>query len=505
MPPVRRPKTRRGPKPKTIGQRKLSERILKPVIYPERTYTQWQRIRVLVFLEHYRIPCAQGNKSRNPSQQEAAEIYGVPQRTISDWVRKKKQIEGVGENALVRTEALEGISHCWWPELEAKLYEDFIKWREQGRIVRRGWFQVQAGFWFRELYLTVSSSIFHFSNGWFWGFLGRYRISLRSVTKKAQKVPEEYQSLVINWLRFNRRNAQPTSDIFFDIVLRHPVGRFDLSNICNLDETPIPYEYLEGKTYDMMGATTVWAKSSQSGWDKRQSSLVLCVFADRVARVPPMIIFRGKGKRLGKEKQEYHSGVLVGFNDKAYMNDKLFLSNIHNHLVPVLGGRPTLFAIDLMGSHKTPAVLAKLRSHNITPSLIPGGCTSLVQPLDVAINKPFKDLMREHTDEAIFSAETIETFHKWTVSQRCILTTQCVGDVFYKFHAEKAEIIRRVFRKVGLSLPIDGRADKELDIKGFLGLQIGDWRNDVGVAPAEAEILDTNDENEDIEFVVDSS
>jgi len=47
--------------------------------------------------------------------------------------------------------------------------------------------------------------------------------------------------------------------------------------------------------------------------------------------------------------------------------------------------------------------------------------------------------------------------------------------------------------------------DKELDIKGFLGLQIGDWRNDVGVAPAEADILDTNDENEDIESVVDSS
>jgi len=107
----------------------------------------------------------------------------------------------------------------------------------------------------------------------------------------------------------------------------------------------------------MMGATTVWAKSSQSGWDKRHASPVLCVFAHGVVRALPKIIFRRKGKRLGKEKQEYHSGVLVEFNDKAYMNDKLFLSYIHNHLVPVLGGRPTLFAIDLMGSHKTPAVV----------------------------------------------------------------------------------------------------------------------------------------------------
>jgi len=78
----------------------------------------------------------------------------------------------VGENALVRTEASESNSHCRWPELEAKLYEHFIKWREKGRIVRRGWFRVQARFRFRELYPTVSSSIFHLSNGWFRGFLG---------------------------------------------------------------------------------------------------------------------------------------------------------------------------------------------------------------------------------------------------------------------------------------------------------------------------------------------
>jgi len=162
------------------------------------------------------------------------------------------------------------------------------------------------------------------------------------------------------------------------MMLQHPVGRYEESNICNLNETPIPFEYLEGKTYDTIGSKTVWAKSSQSGWDKRQASLVLCVFADGVPRVPPMIIFRGKGERLGSERSEYHPGVEVEFNDKAYMNDQLFLRYIDEHLLPVLGGRPTLFTIDLMGSHKMPTVLEKLRSHHITPSLIPPDCTSLV-------------------------------------------------------------------------------------------------------------------------------
>ena len=47
-------------------------------------------------------------------------------------------------------------------------------------------------------------------------------------------------------------------------------------------------------------------------------SLLLYVFADGVPRVLPMIIFHGKGERLGQERQQYHPGVEVEFNDKAY-------------------------------------------------------------------------------------------------------------------------------------------------------------------------------------------
>lgn len=34
-------------------------------------------------------------------------------------------------------------------------------------------------------------------------------------------------------------------------------------------------------------------------------------------------------------------------------------------------------------------------------------------------------------------------------------------------------MIKSVFRRVGLSLPIDGSQDRELDIKGFSGIEIG--------------------------------
>jgi len=59
------------------------------------------------------------------------------------------------------------------------------------------------------------------------------------------------------------------------------------------------------------------------------------------------------------------------------------------------------------------------------------------------------------------------------------MTTECVGRAFQQFHNHKADVIRRSFQKVGLSLPIDGTLDHELDIKGLPELEIGNWEEDL--------------------------
>lgn len=86
--------------------------------------------------------------------------------------------------------------------------------------------------------------------------------------------------------------------------MQHPVGKYELSNICNLDETPIPFDFLDEKTYNSIGEKTIWAKESKSGWGKRQASLGLCIFGDGISRIPLMIIFYGTGQGLGNEKQQ---------------------------------------------------------------------------------------------------------------------------------------------------------------------------------------------------------
>lgn len=214
-----------------------------------------------------------------------------------------------------------------------------------------------------------------------------------------------------------------------------------------------------------------------------------------------MVIVRRKGERLGDEWTKYHPGILVEFNDKAYMNKDLFLKYIQLHLIPVLEGRPTLFAIDLCTSHKTPAVLDSLRQNRILPSLIPAGCTSLVQPLDVSINKPLKEYIWVLTDEAIRDCENIGDFEKWSVGQWRVLTTCCVGDAWYQFCIEKQDIVKRVFRKLGLSLPIDRSADHEIDIKGFQEIEVEDWSRDLNEEDQLADVSIEHDSSDLVEFV----
>ena len=109
----------------------------------------------------------------------------------------------------------------------------------------------------------------------------------------------------------------------------------------------------------------------------------------------PLIFFRGKGvgPTILAEKHLYDSRVVVKFNPTAYANSSNMLEWLDEQVVPILEDQSTILAMDLFAAHPTEEVLDTLRAHDLTVSVIPGGCTGLVQPLDVSINCPFKDVL----------------------------------------------------------------------------------------------------------------
>ena len=87
-----------------------------------------------------------------------------------------------------------------------------------------------------------------------------------------------------------------------------------------MDQTPISFEFLDGRTYGTIGSRKVFVKQTGSGWDRRQATLQILVHADSIQRCKPLLIFQGinedhrqkpKAGTLRREYRLYDSRVEV--------------------------------------------------------------------------------------------------------------------------------------------------------------------------------------------------
>ncbi|RPB03819.1 hypothetical protein L873DRAFT_1668561, partial [Choiromyces venosus 120613-1] len=78
---------------------------------------------------------------------------------------------------------------------------------------------------------------------------------------------------------------------------------------------------------------------------------------------------------------------------------------------------PTLLVLNLFSVQKTEEVWNTFFANNITISLIPGSCMSLVQPLYISIHHSFKDILKVVTYKAIsdFKKKKKNLIHKQEV------------------------------------------------------------------------------------------
>ena len=119
----------------------------------------------------------------------------------------------------------------------------------------------------------------------------------------------------------------------------------------------------------------------------------------------------------------------------------------------------SLLVLDSFHGHLTESVKKSFRKGNTMMAVIPGGCTSKVQPLDVSINKPFKTelkkswtaYMREAAKTTIENVERIKTASKEQVVSWLLSAVISIQN--------KPEMIMYSFLMCGISNPLDGSED----------------------------------------------
>jgi len=96
-----------------------------------------------------------------------------------------------------------------------------------------------------------------------------------------------------------------------------------------------------------------------------------------------------------------------------------------------------LFTLDQHRAQKTPSVLSKLKDECITAAvLIPPGCKSLIKPLDVVFNGPFKKAVDNFATAHVETHTSCYVHGSFTASDHRILLTEWIGKAWEEISAK---------------------------------------------------------------------
>ena len=185
--------------------------------------------------------------------------------------------------------------------------------------------------------------------------------------------------------------------------------------IINMDETPMYFDIVPGRTVDTKGTKTV--KVRTTGAEKRHITVVLAV-SNNGNVLPPMIIFNGKREL----KLDVPRGYVVCIQEKGWLDEPIMLRWVNEIFRPYTKQKPSIIVLDSFRD----MVKRAFRRVNAAMAVIPGGCTSKLQPLDVVINKPFKDILRKTEGfirESVLAMEKDESIERLRPANKQTMVT----------------------------------------------------------------------------------
>lgn len=117
---------------------------------------------------------------------------------------------------------------------------------------------------------------------------------------------------------------------------------------------------------------------------------------------------------------------------------------------PATEGKRALLVLGSFIAHITPAVKQKLKEINTVPVVIPGGCNSEVQPLNVSLNKPFKSYVKQYwSDYVIEQSSWLPTQKKLKPPQKQNVSSWISPGL--KQLQKKPDMVVRSFQACGIA------------------------------------------------------
>uniref|UniRef100_A0A1X7T019 DDE-1 domain-containing protein n=1 Tax=Amphimedon queenslandica TaxID=400682 RepID=A0A1X7T019_AMPQE len=138
--------------------------------------------------------------------------------------------------------------------------------------------------------------------------------------------------------------------------------------------------------------------------DKHQVTAVLAASLNWES-MPPQIIYQGKTTRCHPTVTAVPQGWDLWHSENLWSNGKTMESYVEKLIVFYLNEKraalklekshPALAIFDCFCGQSTTPFFSLLKKHNIIAVQIPANYTDHLQPLDVSVNKPFKDQVKK--------------------------------------------------------------------------------------------------------------
>ena len=310
------------------------------------------------------------------STNHACLLHGVSIDVASKWIKNFKKEGYVG---LIDKRQRNGREHS--SEFDEYILNEFKKRRDRGLLVNG--VLIQAIAMQGPHYLKAAD--FRASNGWLYRFLKRNKITRRRTTHRTMAVIDNLNREIRSYFSTIETLKDYAEDIIF----------------VNFDETPLPYDLSSNYTYHFAGEKDVPFLSHPQS--KTQATATLCI-ASNGDILPPLLTFvyayQGKSARKFPRKYEKYQNItnphFVRFSDSGFNKDWILQDYVEKVILAWKSrqNKEVVLIIDQAKCHMSHDFIHYLDTLKMTYIFIPSGYTSVLQPLDVVINKPFKDEMR---------------------------------------------------------------------------------------------------------------
>ena len=225
---------------------------------------------------------------------------------------------------------------------------------------------------------------------WAQRFFNRHKLRSRAVTTKMrEEIPADFAEKETTYIKIGAK-----------YIAKYKVPK---ELVYGIDETNALFVTRATRQRVKKGSKRVCAIGV--GKEKSQITVTLGATEGTGKMLPIQYIFHGKTNKCHPPVVPSEDRGYFTHTTTHWQTDVSFLEYLEKIILPIKDetiqmlqlpvNQKCILKLDVHYSHKTPAVLERMKLFNILPLFVPAGCTDIMQECDTVINKPFKSAMKK--------------------------------------------------------------------------------------------------------------